>query len=331
MRLFCLTNYYDEPGLADAITDALDCGCTDVILLDGAYRHYPHLTPTSPVEQAQAVIELCARRNVRCVHTTAVGATETEKRTMLFDLAYQQGATEHDWLFVMDADQTITNKRDLKPLLANAKRDVFDTMVLENDNTRYDEITRRRWVRQTMRAIPGLHVDPDSHWRYLDAQGRIIWGYNAIPANGDLPILIHNNSTTRQHQRSKGRDAYYQARQDAAVEQELPPSTCYHCDQPPTCHIRTDLRFELAPDGNFGTSNRRSLYVCDQHLAKVKARNTYELEQQARQALNTNPALAAAWVARMGGGSSAKTHSHPRIAPSQIPPPNLADGHAARR
>jgi len=299
MRLFCLTSYYDEPCLTDAIRDAIDCGCTDVILLDGAYKHYPHLKPTSPPEQVQAVRELCEQRNVVLVSTAVIGATEAEKRMLLFDLTYQQGATAQDWLFIQDADQTITAKQDIKPLLAKAKHDVFDTMAYEYDQARFPTPeSRRRWARQTIRAVPGLHVDPDCHWRYLDGKGRVIWGYNSIPSNGDLPILLHNDSTGRDAQRNKGRDAYYTARVEHNVEHERAPTHCYHCDQPPTCRINTDLRIEQAPDGGFGTSHRRVLYVCEQHLAKVKARNAYDLEQQIRKAIAT-PHLAAAWVGMM--------------------------------
>jgi hypothetical protein len=263
--------------------------------LDGAYKHYPHLKPTSPPEQEQAVVQLCAKRNVELISTAAIGATETEKRTMLFDLAYQAGATPTDWLFVQDGDQTITGKQDLKPLLANARHDVFDTMGLEYDESRFDDITRRRWVRQTFRAVPGLHVDPICHWRYLDAQGRVIWGYNSIPSNGDLPILIHNDSTGRGHKRTKGRNAYYHVRAAEQIERDERPTRCYYCDQPPTEATNTDIHFDTAPDGNFGMSHRRTLFTCARHKRRVEYDNTYALAAQQREVMQTRPDLAVQW------------------------------------
>jgi hypothetical protein len=293
MRLFCLTSFYDEPALATAIEDAIDCGCTDVILLDGAYKHYPDAAPLSPPEQAHAVQKLCDDRSVDCHLHYAIGATEAEKRTLLFDLAHDAGATALDWLFIQDGDQTITGKQDLKPLLYEAKRDVYDTMVLEYDRARFDDITRRRWVRQTFRAIPGLHVDPNCHWRYLDSTGRVLWGYNSTPSNGDLPIVIHNDSTGRGDDRTKGRDAYYATRAAEDVERDEAPTRCYHCDAQPTQSINTDIQFAVAPDGRFGLSHRRTLYVCDTHYRRVQARNTHDVEWQRRLVESKDPALAA--------------------------------------
>jgi hypothetical protein len=299
MNLYCLTSFYDEPRLADAIRDAIDCGATHVILLDGAYKHYPHLNPTSPPEQEQAVVRLCAARNVELVSTAAIGATEAEKRTMLFDLAYQHGATPQDWLFVQDGDQTITGKRDIKPLLRTARHDVYDTMVLEYDSKRFDDITRRRWVRQVFRAVPGLHVDPVCHWRYLDAQGRVIWGYNSIQSNGDLPIVLHNDSTGRGHQRNKGRDAYYDTRSSQDVERDDAPTRCYYCDAPPTQATNTDIHFAVAPDGLFGMSHRRTLFTCDKHKRRVEYENTCALNVQHAHLMQTRPDLAATWFEHM--------------------------------
>lgn len=283
MRLFALLSWFDEPcdSLTQAVQDAIRCGATDVLALDGRYRDYPGTEWTSPPEQVHAIQAACGKRNVNCVLDQIENATEVEKRSRLFNMLYENGATSEDWLLVQDADHRIARARDLKPILEDATGDCFNVYGVEGDTGRFNEQTFGKWVRLVLRCVPGLHVHPDAHWIYQDADQRILWGFNAIPADDDLPIVIYNRSHDRDRARIAERDRYYHARAERGIETYWTPSTCLHCDRPPVLPpINADITVGLRPDGTYGYASRRTLYLCPAHRVEQQAENHAELRRE---------------------------------------------------
>lgn len=291
-----MTSWYNEPvdQLDRAVHDAIDCGVTHYIALDGRYSHFPG-PDTSPPEQAAAIRAACASRGIPCWTETYTDVTESAKRSELFRRGYTRaGATPNDWFFVHDADHAITGARDLKPYLATVTGDVVDAYIVERDDSRFDHTTERRFARTTYRAIPGgITVDPDSHWHYRDQDGRILWGFNSIPVAGTLPVLITNHSTARDEDRVDGRETYYDTRKELELEKVTAPDTCYYCDLPPDVQINADLRYERLPDRTWDITYRRTLFVCQAHWHKQRLRNTRSLEYDVAQTLRQYPHMKA--------------------------------------
>ena len=283
MRLYALISFYSEPPelLAAAVDDALRCGCTDVLALDGRYRHFPGDGWTSSPEEYDAIRQACAKRNVPCTIEAVENTTEVQKRSRLFQMLYEHGATTQDWCMVQDADHKIARARDLKPLLEDATGDTFNVYGVEGDTSRFDQQTQGKWVRLVFRAIPGLHVHQDAHWIYLDADDRILWGFNSIPADGDLPIVIYNRSEARANPRLKQRDTYYDTRAAQNIERYWTPNQCMYCDLEPTLPpINADITIGQRPDGTYGYASRRTLYLCADHRREQQEINTKQVRRE---------------------------------------------------
>lgn len=280
-------------ALTAAVEDAIRCGVTDVLALDGRYRHFPGDSWTSPPEQAEAIAAVCAKHRILCTIESIEDSTEVEKRTRLFDMAYEAGATREDWLFIVDADHRVSRARDLKPILEDATGDCFNVYGVEGDTGRFRVTDRGRWARLVFRAVPGLHVSSHSHWHYLDADNRVLWGFNSIPAE-DLPIVVINRSTNRAKQRTKGRDRYYAKRNATdTIEAERLPLTCYDCDAPPEpTPLAADWTVGELPDGTYGAISRRTLFCCAAHAPKWKAREEHSINQDLANLIRTQPHVA---------------------------------------
>lgn len=291
-RLLALLSWFDEPPelLTAAVEDAIRCGITDLIALDGRYRHYPGDSWTSSPEEYDAIRAVCEKRNIRYVIEHIEDATEVRKRTRLFEMAYEAGATREDWLFVTDADHKIARAQDLKPLLEDSEHDAFNVYGIEGDTGRFDRVEAGRWARLCFRAVPGLHVSPHSHWHYIDGEGRVLWGFNSVPAD-DLPIVVINRSTARTKQRNAGRDRYYQRRNSTDdIEAEYLPATCYDCDKPPIQRgITADWTVGEVPGGGYDFTHRRTLYCCAEHGEKRQKRETYRFERDLGRLIKTRP------------------------------------------
>lgn len=283
MKLICLLSWYDEDpdALEATVRDARACGVTHLFALDGAYAAYPNGTAESPSEQGDRILtvaqELGMQVEVAASETVWHGG-EVEKRDTLFKWAAEEfQPTTDDWFLVLDADERVDRAVDLKPLLHSSDGDVWDTLVLEQDELTYGVI-RNRWNRRAFRCLPGLHVHPRSHWHYLDGDGRILWGYNQIKAVHHLPIVLRNNSTSRGAERVHSRDAYYAERNTKKLE-NYEPDGCYACDRPWTSRIN-EMDLEPLPTQTIDLTMKRTLFCCDQHFAQVKQWN--ELRVQAK-------------------------------------------------
>ena len=288
MRLFALISFYDESPdmLKQSVRHALKVGCTDILALDGAYAHYPHLEPVSDPACYQAIRD--AAGTTPCTIEQITGATEAGKRTRLFEMAYEHDATPDDYLFVQDADHAIVNPQDIKPLLTE---DVYCTLGIEGDSARYNALTGRRYPRLVYRAVPGLHVHPRVHWWYIDGEGRTLWGYNAIPG-GRLPLIVLNHSEQRTKRRVRDRNTYYTQRVRQQVEEYLLPASCIDCHNMHTGQaIPTDFFVIVAPDNAVSVGHERTVFCCETHAIDYQKRNSRDYEKALKRFAYRHPDL----------------------------------------
>lgn len=287
MKLIALISWYDEDpdALEATIYDAKRCGVTHLFALDGAYAAYPGGKPESAPEQAARIERACTDYGIAHVVEASdrLWDGEVEKRDTLFKWAAEDFAvTPRDWFLVLDADERIEHAQDLRPLLrscdpSTGEQDVWDVLVLEQDEHTYG-VVRNRWNRRAFRCLPGLHVHPRSHWHYLDGDGRVLWGYNAIDAAGHLPIVIRNQSTDRGEDRVNRRDAYYAKRNTERLE-NYEPDTCARCSATWTSRVNI-VDLEHVPTGTVDLTMKRTLFVCVDHHAQVREQNERRIQRQ---------------------------------------------------
>ena len=287
MKLIALISWYDEDpdALEATIYDAARCGVTHLFALDGAYAAYPGGKPESAREQAARIERACTDYGIAHVVDAPdrLWDGEVEKRDTLFKWAAEDFAvTPRDWFLVLDADERIEHAQDLRPLLrrcdsSTGKQDVWDVLVLEQDERTYG-VVRNRWNRRAFRCLPGLHVHPRSHWHYLDGDGRILWGYNAIDAAGHLPIVLRNHSTDRDEDRAFGRESYYAARNTQRLE-NYEPEHCARCDEPWTARVN-EVDLEYVPTRTLDLTMKRTLFCCTAHFEEVRGENEARVQRK---------------------------------------------------
>lgn len=268
MQLIALMSWYDEPlrNLQRSIESLASIGTTHLLAVDGPYAALEGAKPNSAPSQAKHIRKTAMRHDIECVvyqKPEPWHGHEIEKRTFLFTHAAELfEPSTHDWFCVMDADQTIEKPTDMRHVLKHSDVDVYESLVYEHDDKRFNDRTRRRFVRHVFRCLPGLHVGPENHYTYRDGQGRELWGLNEIPAP-IAPFILHNYSTTRGSTRRKARETYYENRRDQKLEVNA-PTTCIRCGKPWHFSINTVWQVQHLPDGTEElTSNRREHFCLD--------------------------------------------------------------------
>ena len=238
-RVFALLSWYDESPSWLAATIASIAPFVDhVIAVDGAYGHYPDARAFSDREQANTIVAACEGAQLGCTlhrqnHYWAGG--EVEKRTVMFKLANAIAEPFVDWLWVIDADCTVTAcPPDLHQQLAECKRDAIEIFLWE----RRDYIGDVPQVAQSVplptaggqrlrcifRCLENMHVR-DAHYVYIgtdrDGVERIVWGHGAMPVeDGEYwsDIHIEHRSIWRDAYRRNNAQAYYQRRDELMLE-----------------------------------------------------------------------------------------------------------------
>lgn len=111
MRLFALLSYYDEPvsWLAATVASLSRIGVDHLVAVDGAYIHYPHAKPCSPLEQADAVMRAADAVGIGCtlVRPNQLMWTEQQKRDYCFRILETMATPMQDWVTIIDADEVI--------------------------------------------------------------------------------------------------------------------------------------------------------------------------------------------------------------------------------
>lgn len=278
MRLIACLSWWNEPlkNLEASIKAAASVGTTHLAALDGAYAALD-VRPLSSKGQYKHIVKVCKQHGIVYIVDSIEGASEIEKRTELFNLAYRAfQPTPDDWFLIHDADTTITPPGDIKPFLATVTDDACTTLVYEGDDTRFTEQTQRRLVRFLMRCNPGLHVGPENHYTYRDGQGRVVWGMHETVSATEAPIVLHNNSTARTGSRVRVREDYYLKRKTQQLEQHSNPH-CDQCSEPWTVRLPTGFRVATLADGSTELISEATAFRCAEHAEQVLTRNRHDL------------------------------------------------------
>jgi hypothetical protein len=160
MKIIGLLSWYEEPvsWLAETVASAAKL-CDHLIAVDGPYAEFPfaHTKPASGTDQVEIILHTAAGSDMGCtIHAPREPwfGNEVEKRTTMFDLA-MPFTTEDDWLFVIDADEIVTDHPDdVRERLGELTVDVAEVQLWERGD-QDDAFTARRFFR----ALRGLKYD----------------------------------------------------------------------------------------------------------------------------------------------------------------------------
>jgi hypothetical protein len=184
-RLIALLAWYNEEP-ADLQRAIASCaGIVDhLIALDGPYETFPHDSVCSPMEQWGAIERACADASITCDIRDHHDPWRNEghKRTMLFQLAEQQGTIGRDWVIPIDADEELAGTEHLAAFLADpgtATRTSFwyhtqphpGMTPEEHSITLAGTETRSYAQTRLLRLSRGMHVVQPTHWVFHDAAG----------------------------------------------------------------------------------------------------------------------------------------------------------------
>lgn len=164
MKVIGLLSWYEEPvsWLAETVASAAKL-CDHLIAVDGAYAEFPFgLTkPASGTEQAEVILHAAAGAGIGCtIHASRQPwfGNEVEKRSFMFDLA-MPFTTEDDWLFVIDADEVVSQVPvDIRDLLGKTEADVGEVQIWQRGDQ--DTTTTGR---RFFRALRGIRYQ-DCHY-----------------------------------------------------------------------------------------------------------------------------------------------------------------------
>lgn len=230
MQIIALLSWWDEqPGWLTRTIVPLARFCTHLVAVDGAYQHIGGSgeQPASPSVQADAVLAACDAAGLALtLHrpTEPWIGDEVAKRTFLFRLA-DLTAREGDWLFVIDADETVSAApRSLHEQLEQAAADGVEaaTVHLAAPPERAAAAVRRffRWD-PTLRVV-GRH----SHYAAgPDDQIRLLWGPDddprTVPARHIDGFRLEHWTRERHPFRRQIQVGYYQRRRELRLEHDV--------------------------------------------------------------------------------------------------------------
>lgn len=243
--LILLFSWYSErpDWISAAITSAAGLGVTHVIALDGAYFLLPQGKARSSTYEHLHILELCNALNLGLTlhwppHPWA--GNEVEKRTALFRYA-DQIAKPGDWLLVWDADELMTNPRDIRARLAATTEDVAELGFTQEERDPDRTISNGK-IRKLFRWTPGIYLDVN-HFTYKTPDGRTLWGQKDLEPCADFTDLtLEHRTQFRPPARSKQQHTYYNLR----LEHEVEAHDCELCGK---AKAKANVPVDLEPHG----------------------------------------------------------------------------------
>ena len=225
MKLVALLTWYDEPSwcLTELVASLAAAGIDHLVAVDGAYMLYPLARPQSPGEQAQAILAAAQGASVGvslyCPQDIWFG-NEIEKRSFTFAAGHMVAVPGEDWLWIVDADERITEALGLREALERLDCDAASLMYDEvNGGTREGSFP----IRKFFRAQPtGIHLR-HNHFSYWTGDGQLLYeGYCvAKPGLADcehLPFVRCDHRGGRSTWRSYQAQVYYDRRKEFGAE-----------------------------------------------------------------------------------------------------------------
>lgn len=232
MKFIGLLSWFDEPVEWLARCAASMSHCETLICLDGAYRLFESGRDVSPEEQYAALSG--AHPNV--VFGDRCGwASQTQKRTRLFELAYEHGTPFEDWVHVIDADEWVLPWSDFERLKSAVYNNPTETVLVAQhtdpipDMQRIQPLLRSDYVGRSgpqpriFQLMDRMYCGPTHHWHYggFDRLGAEVslkgWalGMHRRPRIFDASGIVGQKHDTlnRSQARLEAKMRYYDLRQ----------------------------------------------------------------------------------------------------------------------
>ncbi len=202
-----------------------------LIAVDGAYALYPEAQAKSPSDQADVIRAQADMLGIGLtLHQPAHpwAGNEVEKRTTMFRLAELLG-TENDWLYIVDADEQVTNPHE-----QTVRQALAETTLLTAEVTYWwhrphktpnaypfpSPLREQQGITKFFRNLPGLHCQ-GAHYRYVAGDGTVMWNPNGIDATEPLDVRtvrVQHRNQERDLWRQQEAKTYYDARDTLKIE-----------------------------------------------------------------------------------------------------------------
>lgn len=211
MNVTALLCFHDEPvNLLYRTVSSWAAACDSVIAVEGPFVGFPCAASSveREAEQVQAIREAANDHGMPVViYSDRMARTQVEQRSLAFSLGDALADSRDDWLLVIDADEEIAyaDSVSAREFLAQSEYDVAEIVA---------DIGTPVMQRRLVRAKLGTRVE-GLHYRYVTADGRILWNYPGEPqepAEVTLPIELKHLGNLRSTERQERRESYYQQR-----------------------------------------------------------------------------------------------------------------------
>lgn len=258
-KLFAILCWYDESPtwLSATVASLSKIGVTHLIAVDGRYPHFNPLSRRhlSHVEQMEAIAYTAQSVGIQTtIHQPDRPLTEVDKRNLAFDLAILLGEPMRDWVFIIDADETILMGEDVRRELAEVTSHAAKSVAVSKvdphaepdaDNglrEKSEEIYRAMPQARTettftqsrfFRIMPELYC-PKNHWAYhgVDDAGKLWflrgdtgtdqWALpgaeTSVIAKLDTRVEILHRKNQRTAERKVAKKNYYTSRDSLGLE-----------------------------------------------------------------------------------------------------------------
>lgn len=238
MKVIALLPWFDErPDWLSAAVASCSLFCDHIVALDGAYLLYPNGRGSSPLGQADAILETargCGMGVTVEVPKEKWVGNEIEKRNRLLELG-RGLAGEDDWFFWIDADMVVRNTPgDLRRRLGETDRLVGHVSLWQSvhpdetlaDSEEWHEIDRQHPL--FIRNVENLTV-LHNHWTWIGShkgRGVVLRGathtYELEPAEDLSDVVVEHRNKQRHKLRARAAREYYEIRDRAGAERSGP-------------------------------------------------------------------------------------------------------------
>lgn len=225
MKLIAVLNWYDEPvwALVELVASLATAGTDSLVAIDGAYLLFPEGRAQSPGEQSQAIVAAAQGAGMEvtlhCPRDVWFG-NEVEKRSFGFAAAHLIAKPDEDWIWIVDADERITETMGLRESLERTEHDVCSLMIEQVfDGTREGLFPLRKFFRA---QETGIHLE-NNHFTYRTGDGLLLYEGFCTPKAEiaeceHLPFVRCDHRGGRSKLREHAAQIYYDRRREAGAE-----------------------------------------------------------------------------------------------------------------
>ena len=184
----CFNVFNEAEHFEKALRSVLDFA-DEVIIVDGAYKDYPHERPWSTDGTLQIAARYWAENEgrIKIVYTADAYESQIEKRNI-----YLRMVKDGDYVMVVDGDWRVVLLPEGEEAIRSGRWDGFrPSIVKPNRRGSKPDAVRFQWGNPTcFRKLPGLHYDLN-HYSLYDAAGRHLYFNYDIKDLYEDYIIIH--------------------------------------------------------------------------------------------------------------------------------------------